>query len=277
MRQSQPTIDTLNAQFWDEACGTEFAHIIGATGRDRASIRAFDAAFFTTYPFLDKFIEFDRWRGKDVLEVGLGYGSVSHRLSEGGARFVGLDIARGPVDWVNSRLRLFGLPGAARQGSILAAPFRDGSFDAVVALGCYHHTGDIDRALAETARILRPNGRAVIMVYNATSYICWLLDPLRTLRCIFVDRPVALASERERLVFDRNLDGKAPPETMVLRKPTFKRILRRYFSSVTVERTNIIAHRPFHFVPRTWLNAIFGGLLGLNLYATAVKKTDQAS
>jgi len=268
---SQRTIDARNAAFWDEACGSEFANIVGATGSDRASVAAFDRAFFANYPFLDTHIRFADLRSRDVLEVGLGYGSVSHRLAECGANFTGLDIARGPVDWIKHRLRLFGLPGCALQGSILEAPFADASFDAVVAIGCYHHTGNLDRALAETARILRPGGRAVIMVYNATSYVCWLKAPARTLRALGVDTPLALTTERERLAFDRNLDGKPPPETVLLRKPTFARNLRRHFSSVEVTRTHIIPHRPFHFVPAAWLNGIFGGTLGLDLYATAIK------
>jgi SAM-dependent methyltransferase len=123
MDTPQRTIDTRNAAFWDEACGSEFANIIGATGRDRGSIATFDRAFFANYPYLDRYVRFDELRGRDVLEVGLGYGSVSHRLAERGANFTGLDIARGPVDWIEHRLRLFGLPGRALQGSILAAPF----------------------------------------------------------------------------------------------------------------------------------------------------------
>jgi hypothetical protein len=109
------------------------------------------------------------------------------------------------------------------------------------------------------------------MVYNATSYVCWLKAPRRTLHALADDGPVALTTERERLAFDRNLSGEPPPETVLLRKPAFARMLRRHFSTVAVERSHIIAHRPFHFVPQPWLNAVFGGLLGLDLYATAVK------
>ena len=37
-------------------------------------------------------------RGKKVLEVGLGYGSVAQRIAENGAVYTGLDIAEGPVE-----------------------------------------------------------------------------------------------------------------------------------------------------------------------------------
>jgi 2-polyprenyl-3-methyl-5-hydroxy-6-metoxy-1,4-benzoquinol methylase len=58
-----------------------------------------------------------------VLEVGLGYGTVSQRIAESGARYRGLDIAGGPISMVNDRLRQANLPDFAQQGSILAAPF----------------------------------------------------------------------------------------------------------------------------------------------------------
>jgi 2-polyprenyl-3-methyl-5-hydroxy-6-metoxy-1,4-benzoquinol methylase len=42
-------------------------------------------------------------RGKSVLEVGLGYGTVSQKLAEGGAFFTGFDTADNPVAMVTHR------------------------------------------------------------------------------------------------------------------------------------------------------------------------------
>jgi hypothetical protein len=66
-------------------------------------------------------IDFAGVAGKDVLQVGLGFGSVSQRLTESGARLTGLDIAAGPVAGLNRCLRQGKLSGAAIQGSVLAA------------------------------------------------------------------------------------------------------------------------------------------------------------
>ena len=55
-------------------------------------------------------------RDRDVLEVGLGYGTVGQKIAESGARYTGLDIAQGPVDGLNHRLAQSGLPGRAIQG-----------------------------------------------------------------------------------------------------------------------------------------------------------------
>ena len=116
-----------------------------------------------------------------MLEVGLGYGTVGQKVAESGARYTGLDIAKGPVDGLNHRLAQSGLPGRALQGSILEPPFNRATFDVVVAIGVYHHTGNLQLALANTAALLRPQGRAVIMIYNAGNYVRMILDPLGTI------------------------------------------------------------------------------------------------
>jgi SAM-dependent methyltransferase len=268
----QRTIDTRNAAFWDEACGTEFANIVGATGSDAASIAAFDAAFFRNYPYLERYVGFDDLRSRDVLEVGLGYGSVSQRLAEAGACFTGLDIAAGPVAGVNHRLRQIGASGQARQGSILEAPFEDASFDVIVAIGCYHHTGNIERALDETRRLLRPGGRGTVMVYNATSYLRWIRDPRRTWSYVQRVRagdssPLIMETEQDRGDFDRDKSGHAAPETALLSKTHFKRLLSRRFKDVRVDRVNAVAPAPFGFIPRSAMLRFVGPILGLDLYA----------
>ena len=45
----------------------------------------------------------------------------------------------------------------------MALPFPDASLDFVVAIQVYEYVPDIDRALAECVRILRPGGRLAIV------------------------------------------------------------------------------------------------------------------
>jgi SAM-dependent methyltransferase len=54
----------------------------------------------------------------------------------------------------------------ARVGDAQALPFADGSFDAALAAWMLYHVPDLDRALAELARVLRPGGR-LVAVTNA--------------------------------------------------------------------------------------------------------------
>src|SRR5436190_1215369 len=162
---SRSDIDQANVAFWDELCGTHLADVLGITDASPASLKKFDDWFFDFYPYVFDHVRLSELAGKDVLEVGLGYGSLSQQIADSGARFCGLDIAQGPVEMVRHRLRQARLPGRAEQGNILAAPFQDGSFDRIVSIGCFHHTGDMRKAVAECWRLLRPGGSLMVMVY----------------------------------------------------------------------------------------------------------------
>lgn len=262
----QEELDARNAAFWDELCGTAAARALGVTGSDRASLAAFDRFFFDLYPYLNRLVPFDQLHGKAVLEVGLGYGSVSQRLAECGARVTALDIARAPAAAVAHRWRQSGLSGRAVQGSILTAPFADGAFDHIVSIGCVHHTGNLERAVDEVARLLRPGGGATLMSYSATSYSRWLRAPRVTwayVRAVNAGNPPPLDVDS---IYDANVEGGPAPETVLLSKRHFARILDARFRSVRITRANVHS-RLFR---RAGL-ATIGPLCGLDLYAQVTK------
>ena len=81
----QDEVSERNADFWDELCGTQLARQLGITDNSPASLQRFDAWYFDFYPYLAQHIPFHDMHGRDVLEVGLGYGTVSQRIAEAGA------------------------------------------------------------------------------------------------------------------------------------------------------------------------------------------------
>jgi ubiquinone/menaquinone biosynthesis C-methylase UbiE len=94
-----------------------------------------------------------------LLEVGVGSGRLLARLSEVGWTVTGLDAAPRMVELARTRV-----PEAADRISVdraEALPFADESFDVAVAIGVLEYTV-VDVALGEIARVLRPEGRAVI-------------------------------------------------------------------------------------------------------------------
>lgn len=266
-RAEQRQIDAGNRDFWNELCGTEVAQVLGIVDSSPEMLARFDRYFFDLYPYLDTWIPFEQLRGKDVLEVGLGYGSVSQRLAEHGARLTALDIAERPVRGVRERLAGMGLPGSAVIGSVLAPPFRDQSFDYVVSIGCYHHTGDLPLALANTARLLRPGGRATLMTYSATSYLRWAKEPARTLRYSLAALLSAPPPLPARKAHDVDMSGRGAPETVLLSKTHFTRLLRQDFRRVQVWRQNAAPLPGMPAVKRTFLLKTLGPLAGLDLYA----------
>ncbi|HEX9969824.1 MAG TPA: class I SAM-dependent methyltransferase [Acidimicrobiales bacterium] len=92
-----------------------------------------------------------------VLDVGTGEGQIARlALDKAGARTaVGVDPTWAQLEAAHQRA---GGPVYARSGAA-ALPFPDESFDAVVACLVFEHIDDVDRAIAEVARVLVPGGR----------------------------------------------------------------------------------------------------------------------
>ena len=105
-----------------------------------------------------------------VLEVGGGEGELAERIvGELGAELVGLDQSERMVEIQRGK----GLD--AWVGDVQDLPFRDGEFDVVVAAWMLYHVPNIDRALGEVARVLRPGGR-LVAVTNSREHLRELTD-----------------------------------------------------------------------------------------------------
>lgn len=112
--------------------------------------------------------------GKTVLEIGTGAGGHSAIFQKHGASVVGVDITFERAASTALKLSLVGGGGGrSYQADAEALPFRDGSFDIVYSNGVLHHSEDTDRCLAEVYRVLKPGGRAVIMLYSRHSAVYW--------------------------------------------------------------------------------------------------------
>src|SRR5262245_31308591 len=85
--------DQANAEFWNELCGSTFARAHGIVDHSLASLERFDEAYFAFYPYLLPRVGLEDLAGKTVLEMGLGYGSLSQKIASVAAGYTGLDIA----------------------------------------------------------------------------------------------------------------------------------------------------------------------------------------
>ena len=107
-----------------------------------------------------------------VLEVGPGQGWMSERIQQE----LGADIVA--VDQSEYMVRLTRERGVeALVGDVRELPFEDSSFDCVVAAWMLYHVREVDQALGELARVLRPGGR-LVAVTNAARHWRELIDML---------------------------------------------------------------------------------------------------
>ena len=273
---SQSEISSNNSAFWNELCGSQLAESLGVRDSSASSLAIFDRWYFDIYPYLADHIPFDALKGKDVLEVGLGYGSVAQRLMESGANYHGLDIAAGPVWMANHRMQQCGVSGQVSQGSILEPPYSPASFDAIVAIGCLHHTGNLEMSIEQCHRLLRQGGRLIFMVYYAYSYRRLRTIPKATLKYMVKELMgyrgvIGHSEEGERAAYDTNSQGNSAPHTDWISIRSLKKLCSS-FSRFDARLENIDQEPPFSKTPRVQLlKTRWPTLLGLDLYATAVK------
>jgi ubiquinone/menaquinone biosynthesis C-methylase UbiE len=142
-------------------------------------------------------------RGKAVLEVGCGTGLLLHRTARFASRATGIDLSGGMLMKAQQR----GLRVA--QASATALPLATASVDVAYSFKVLAHIPDIQGALREMARVVRPGGWVLAEFYNARSL-------RRLIKAMKPPSPVSESNHDEH-VFTRYDDARAirgylPPE-----------------------------------------------------------------
>ena len=116
------------------------------------------------------FVDFERLAGREVLEVGCGSGIAVQLFAEAGANVTAVDLTPWAVETTRKRMEAFGLEAHVQEADGERLPFEDASFDLVFSWGVIHHTTDMDAALGQLVRVLRPGGQLVLMLYHRRSF-----------------------------------------------------------------------------------------------------------
>jgi SAM-dependent methyltransferase len=155
--------------FWNEAaCGERYA--AGESARERLDAQA--RTRYALEPFIHDFARFAEGSGADVLEVGVGMGADHLEWARSRPRsLTGIDLTPRAIDLTRQRLGLNGFASRLLGADAEHLPFRDASFDTVYSWGVIHHSPDTAAAAREIHRVLRPGGRARVMVYHSRSLV----------------------------------------------------------------------------------------------------------
>jgi arsenite methyltransferase len=116
--------------------------------------------------------------GERVLDIGCGPGILAKEMAADvgpAGEVCGIDISESMLDL--ARRRCGAENGVSvRPGRAESIPFGDGVFDAATAVQVYEYVSDIECALAELFRVLRPGGRAVILDTDWDSLVWYTED-----------------------------------------------------------------------------------------------------
>src|SRR5580765_2908207 len=155
-------------EFWQQhPCGTKFSD--AATG-SREFFERVEAHRYEKEWHIPAAANFAATRGLKVLEIGCGMGTDGAQFARAGAEYTGIDLTEAAVDLARRRFALSGLPGEFCVSDAESLDFSDESFDLVYSHGVLHHTPEIDAAVREIDRVLKPGGRAMVMLYHRGSY-----------------------------------------------------------------------------------------------------------
>lgn len=159
-------------QFWDAAaCGEKLL----LSEADREGFRLQAAERYRLEPYIVPFANFENWRDREVLEIGVGLGADHERFAVAGARLTGIDLTPRAVEFTGQRLALRGCASRLEVGDAESLQFGDASFDLVYSWGVIHHSPNTQQAAREILRVLRPGGEFRVMVYNRWSMVGLML------------------------------------------------------------------------------------------------------
>jgi SAM-dependent methyltransferase len=179
-----------NRAWWESApMRYDWRRGLDQTPGDAAYFKEIDDRFFAAardftpwrkIPF-ERLIPFDDLADKDVLEIGVGYGTHAQLLASHCGSFVGIDLTTVATTMTAKRLKLAGLPGSVLQMDAERMAFRNASFDYIWSWGVVHQSADTRRVLEEMHRVLRRGGRCAVMVYyrswwnyRVSGFIRWM-------------------------------------------------------------------------------------------------------
>lgn len=139
-----------------------------------------EARKYFVEPHIPRFAEFDKWRGKKVLEVGCGIGTDTINFARHGAQVTAVDLSEKSLEIARQRAAVYGLDDRVRffsgNAEELSRFVPVEPYDLIYSFGVIHHTPHPERALAQFRQYTRPGTTVKIMVYHRRSWkVMWIL------------------------------------------------------------------------------------------------------
>jgi ubiquinone/menaquinone biosynthesis C-methylase UbiE len=187
-------------------------------------------------PWMPGTMEFALHGGEDVLEIGGGIGIDLAQFASNGARVTDIDLSAGHLSLAEEHFRLRGLQGRFIHHDAERLPFADASFDLVYSNGVIHHTPNTAAVVGEMHRVLRPGGRAIVMVYAEDSLHYW-----RNLVLEYGLKEGQLGRDSMAQILSRSVEASGTDARPLVKVYTRRRLRRlfRQFPHATIDQRQL--------------------------------------
>jgi len=151
-------------------------------------------------PHIPRFAEFDRWRGKRVLEIGSGIGTTTISFARAGAQVTAVDLSPESASLTRLSAAVYGLEDrvtvhvadAERLSEFVPVE----PYDLVWSFGVIHHSPHPDRVIAQIRRYMTSDSEFRLMLYSRVSYkLFWIMHREGVWNMGDIDRIIARSSE----------------------------------------------------------------------------------
>lgn len=131
-------------------------------------------------PHIPGFAQFERWRGKKVLEIGCGIGTDTINFARQGAQVTAVDLSDKSIEVARRRAEVFGLQDRIRffhgNAEELSSFVPVEAYDLVYSFGVIHHTPHPGAVLDQLRKYVTPESTLKVMVYNRRSWkVLWIV------------------------------------------------------------------------------------------------------
>lgn len=138
-----------------------------------------EARKYRVEPHIPGFAEFERWRGKKVLEIGCGIGTDTMNFARAGAEVTAVDLSDESLAVARQRAEVFGLEHRITfyqaNAEELSATVPVDTYDLIYSFGVIHHTPHPERVLQQLRQYTRPGTVVKVMLYYRYAWkVLWI-------------------------------------------------------------------------------------------------------
>ena len=125
-------------------------------------------------PHIPGFAQFERWKGKRVLEVGCGIGTDTINFVRAGALVTAVDLSEESIKLAKQRSKVFSLEDSITfyqaNAEELSSNVPVEPYDLVYSFGVIHHTPNPNQVIGQIKRYMSPSSELKLMLYAKNSW-----------------------------------------------------------------------------------------------------------